>query len=421
MDMLQEEIEPTGEGYKINDELTIAYLLWVDDVISCVEGNENQEEILKRVDDFAIRHKLKWGAAKCRVMRIGKHKEEEKDWNLGDVTIKEADTYRYLGDVISRDGKNVKNIEARKHKMTISVAAVNAIAASDALKYIETAVLIELHEKIVLSALLTNAESWTLNAGNKDEMDRIETQALKYLFDLPAHTPSHAILYSLGTLYTRHRIDQKRLICLHRILSANNDAWTKRTLMALVDQNIGWGKSIKETLEEYDLPTDFGTIINATKGQWKRAVVRKIEIQNRRRLLEDCYKTIQEEKTEKTKTKHIIDIINDETYVRLINQELLKCTKQQTKTLIIARFKMLECGMNFKGTMKELCGVCKTVDDENHRLNYCIRFKDKNRYDSATKLNFADVYSNDINILKNIISHIERLWNVKTAHGTICQ
>ena len=67
-----------------------------------------------------------------------------------------------------------------------SIVSINTIAASDVLRRIETSVLLELHEKIILSALLTNAESWTLNGSNKDELDKTEIQALKYMFDLPA-------------------------------------------------------------------------------------------------------------------------------------------------------------------------------------------------------------------------------------------
>ena len=54
---------------------------------------ENQEKILQRVADFAIKHKLKWGASKCEVMRVGKHKDEKKDWELGEITIKETESW----------------------------------------------------------------------------------------------------------------------------------------------------------------------------------------------------------------------------------------------------------------------------------------------------------------------------------------
>ena len=62
MDTLAEELQATGEGFRLSDELIIAVLLWVDDVISCVDGEKEQEEILEKIHEFAVKHRLVWGA-----------------------------------------------------------------------------------------------------------------------------------------------------------------------------------------------------------------------------------------------------------------------------------------------------------------------------------------------------------------------
>ena len=420
MDMLQEEIEPTGEGFQLQNDLIIPYLLWVDDVVSCVEGQESQEKILKRVNEFGVKHKLKWGAAKCNVLKIGKHKENKhNEWKLGEEEIKETDKYKYLGDIITSDGKNERNIEARKNKVTASIVSLNTIAASDVLRRIETTVLLELHDKIILSALLTNAEAWTLNITNRKELDKIEIQALKYMFDLPTHTPTPAIIYSFGTLYTQHRLDKKQLLYLHKLLNHRDETWTKRTLMTLINLKLGWGKSIMETLSYYDLPTNLEVIKKETKRRWKRIVKERIEVKNRIRLHDDCHKTEDGVKIPKTKTKRIIQHLDNPMYQRQPLQELLQCTKQETKAIIIARYGMLECGQNFKGSLRETCAHCNEPDNENHRLNFCKRYEDINLYNSDSKANFDDIYSDNIQTIKGIVTHIEKVWNVRTAHGNV--
>ena len=163
MDTLAEELQPTGEGFQINANLKIAVLLWVDDVVSCVEGANKQEQMLQKIADFATKHKLKWGASKCKVMKVGKHQEKERKWRLGELTIEESETYKYLGDTISNDGKNAKNLEQRKAKLFTTTTSINAIAESDVLRRVEAAVILELHEKINIPALLINSESWNLN------------------------------------------------------------------------------------------------------------------------------------------------------------------------------------------------------------------------------------------------------------------
>ena len=86
---------------------------------------------------------------------------------------------------------------------------------------------------------------------------------------------------------------------------------------------------------------------------------------------------------------------------------------------MIARFHMLETGTNYKGTLDEICKECKTKDDENHRLNYCKKYRLNNLYSNTLKADFNDIYSKDINVLRPIIAQIEKVWNTKNANGTM--
>ena len=77
---------------------------------------------------------------------------------------------------------------------------------------------------------------------------------------------------------------------------------------------------------------------------------------------------------------------------------------------------MLECGKNFKGSMSELCPTCNVADDEEHRLNYCTKWEEINNL-NRTKVDFGDIYRNDSQILNNIVTSIERVWELKYANG----
>ena len=80
---------------------------------------------------------------------------------------------------------------------------------------------------------------------------------------------------------------------------------------------------------------------------------------------------------------------------------------------------MLECGANFKGSLPYVCQTCNKVDDENHRLNTCKKYRSMNMFDYAMKANFDDVFSTDLTVVKQIIVIIERIWNTHSAHGTM--
>ena len=417
MDLLAEEIIASNYGVKMIEDFIIGILLWIDDVVSCVEGTDNLKIMLDTIDQFAKRHKLKWGQDKCKIMRIGGGPEQEK-WNLGEMEIGTCDTYTYLGDIITSDGKNTKNIQSRKNKITISSASINTIASSEVLSRIESFVLLDLHEKVNIPSLLSNAESWTLLKSEETEIERAEIQCIKSLFDLPLRTPTPAILYTFGIPYTNSRIDQKKLIYLHKLLLRDSSHWTSKSLNVLEKLNIGWYKGICQTLTKYNLPNDFSHIKHKTSNEWRHMVRKSIEDQNKIRLINECHKQSEGKTIVKTKTAHIVDKLKDPAYIRQPTQELKHLSKQETKTIIIARFGMLECGTNFKGTLNEVCSTCCCLDNEEHRLNVCPKYNFNFR-NSSEQISFETIFSPDINRIRSILPRIATIWNVKTGHGSM--
>ena len=135
-------------------------------------------EMLKIIDKFAKDHKLQWGSKKCKVMPIGKHNKQEK-WPLGDIEIETCADYKYLGDVITSDGKNKKNINERKGKAMAATISINTVASGEVLNQIEISVLLELHERVTIATLLNNAEAWVLNVQDTKELEHIEITCLK--------------------------------------------------------------------------------------------------------------------------------------------------------------------------------------------------------------------------------------------------
>ena len=419
MDLLSEYLSDTELGFSIDTDFIISVLLWVDDVISCVESEEEQEEMLMKVNEFAIKHKIKWGQSKCNVMRVGKHRKSEREWKLGDMVIQETKKYKYLGDIVTPNGKNAENLQDRCTKLQATTINVNAIASSEILHRIETAVILEFYDKKCIPGLLNNAEAWNLSKKEEKDIEKMEIQAIKYLFDLPLHMPTVAIMYSFGLLYTTQRIDQMQLIYLHRLLQRGDDNWPKKTLYTLKDKGIGWFTRITNTLHRYNLPTDFQTIASIRPNSWKNAVKLVIEQKNKERLKDDLYKYENGTEILKTKTKSILEKLSNPLYSRKPDEEIVYTTKYETKTILIARYGMLECGPNFEGTHNPICQTCDVLDDESHRLNYCPKWNDPDDIETRDLIDFDAIYSSDIETIRPIIREINRLWNTKCANGSM--
>ena len=141
---------------------------------------------------------------------------------------------------------------------------------------------------------------------------------------------------------------------------------------------------IKNKLARHNLTGNFEEIRIKTPGEWKTQVKRAVEKRNKDRMKENCLTVAQGERKIKTKTKSIYETLREETYVRRPKEEILKCSKLETKALIIARHGMLECGSNFPGTLKRICDSCQQIDNEEHRLNHCKKME-TNKFLQFTK------------------------------------
>ena len=138
---------------------------------------------------------------------------------------------------------------------------------------------------------------------------------------------------------------------LHKVLNRESTNWTQKMLHHLHSQNKGWAKSISEKLQEYDLEPDWIKIKSLTKKQWKDLVERAICEKNKQKLITNATSLTSQGVKVNTKTVHIHTALTTTPYKREPSKETTNREKQRTKTIIMARSGMLECGKNYKGTM----------------------------------------------------------------------
>lgn len=419
MDTLSEDfIENRTECVKISEDFSIGCLEWVDDVLSTTTGMKNQLSVLKIIDEFAIKNKLEWGESKCQVMQVGKKIQVPEQWQLGPKMIANTNSYKYLGDTVTNDNKNKRNLEIRENGVQAMIRQINTTASSDIMRGIESKVLLTLYETCIIPSLLNNCESWTLSKTEEEQIDKIGIRTAKRLFGLPTTTPSAAIIFNLGLLYTTQAVDKKRFIYIHKILNRGDNHWTKKMFFHLQSLKKGWVKNIEGKLAEYNLETNFEVIKNKTKAEWKRNVSEAVDEMNKNRLIQECVIESSEDTKVKTKTKNIHKQLTTTTsYKRIPLKEVIEGNKQRTKTLIIARHGMLQCGTNFKGTMPEICRHCDKQDDEDHRLNDCPFTNQQYDISDVEKCNFLDIHSENKNTLDNIVNRLGQIWEFRYANG----
>lgn len=410
-DLLSEEMHENPEmGVKI-DECRIPILLFVDDVLTIAQDCTKQLETLDTVENYSQKHNITWGASKCSTMEIGKHKVQTETWTLGENIIQHQDHYKYLGDIVMRNGCNTKNLDDRTKKVKASTCSIISCAKSDIMSKIQVSVLLKLHETNNIPILLHNSETWILSKTDIQVLEKIDMWALKRMLNLPRTTPSNAIRHMTGTSYIKTRIEIKQCNYLWKILRRPPDSWIHHTFQVLCRHEIGWAKQVHAILEDYGLTTDWEEIKNKRRLQWRQEVQNAAEKTNQERLLSDCYKNTSRNSI-KTKTSQMIQDLQNPQYSRTGDLIIKSMNKLHAKAIILGRYGMLQCPKNYKIKYGgQNCNLCGVIDDEKHRLEMCPKYD--NILIPFPSISFDQIYTEDIEALKKVAANILARWNLE--------
>ena len=80
----------------------------------------------------------------------------------------------------------------------------------------------------------------------------------------------------------------------------------------------------------------------------------------------------------------------------------------------MSMFGMLACSKNYKnGYGGNICRECEMLDDENHRINDCSKFKGFNLFYSPVKYEFDSIFSNDEDVVSRTVEVVMLIWNLE--------
>ena len=208
MDKPGKEALEINQG-KVNKSLTYFYkkkvevpmLTMCDDLLSIQECGVKSVETNAYVNACIESKMLTFNADKCHKMHVGKensncpsHKAHEKEI---DIVIKE----KYVGDVVSKSGKNDENIKARIGKLIGVISTIMSILNEVSLGafYFEMAKL--LRETMFLSVMLLNSECWiNITKKNIEDLESIDRVLVNRILQLPRSSPVSGMYLEMGLL-----------------------------------------------------------------------------------------------------------------------------------------------------------------------------------------------------------------------------
>ena len=153
----------------------VGMLLFADDMVIMAESEEGLQSNLKVLSEAMDRWDLKVNWMKTKVMRVAR-KRDSCEVSIGDQVIEQVDEMKYLGVMISSDGRMEKEIEARIAMATRLVGGMGDTVLSR--RELSKGTKLKVVNATMMPSLLYGCEVWSLT---KQQQGRVQATQMRVL------------------------------------------------------------------------------------------------------------------------------------------------------------------------------------------------------------------------------------------------
>ena len=247
-------IELKDDLYKYRECVTIPPLSMIDDILAISKCSINSVRLNAKLGAKIDNKLLRLGEKKCSVLHVGRDKEKCKDLLVNGLSMKTSDKEKYLGSIITSDGKPTQDIVDRHNR---GIGVVNQILGL--LKelhfghfYFEMALLFR--NSMLINGILCSIEAlYTLRKSDIEQLESCDKYLFRKMFDSLTTTATEAFYLETGSLPLRFIISARRLMYFHCLLSKPDTELAKQVLIAQMISPIkdNWIHMVRKDLELY--------------------------------------------------------------------------------------------------------------------------------------------------------------------------
>ena len=204
----------------------------VDDVV-CVSNVDKTQKMNEVINTFIERKKLKLSKDKCFQIHVGKGHNNCPQLKVHNSVMKEADSEKYLGDTIDKNGTIQSTIESRKSKGHGIVSEIMAIINEIPLGKHKIDVAMKLREVMLLNGILYNSEAWHgVTKKHVKTLEAIDEAGLRGILKAHSKTPTEFLCLETGAIPIKWILAQRRINFLKHILEKDNEELVEKVYMA---------------------------------------------------------------------------------------------------------------------------------------------------------------------------------------------
>ena len=228
----------------------------IDDLLSIFKcGCESVEANAFITSQIEMKN-LHLNSKKCHQIHMEKKNEFCPKLKSHTESMLNVSQDKYLGDVISSNGKNEANIQS---KVSIGMGAMSNILniireVSIGKFYFPIAVL--LRQSMFISTILLNSETWVnLTQKNIEDLEKNDHIFLKRIFEAPVTTPTKLLYLESGCYPLKFHIKARKVMYLHYLLNRNENELISRVFWAQKEDPTrkDWYSSVMNDLKDLGL------------------------------------------------------------------------------------------------------------------------------------------------------------------------
>ena len=391
IDEIAKELNQRQLGITIEGLGKLGCLLWMDDVALVHHDLKELQLMMDATNDIAQRYHIEFGAAKCKVVRIGPGKRS--NIKLGNTTLEETDNYKYLGEILNKKASRKDHITAMKGKVNGAYNNITSWTGNKEFKSIRMKAIWKLVDMCIIPIMTYGAEAANHTKKEEEEIQQIFNNLLKRILDLPQSTPNLPLLIETGYLPMECYMDRKRIMQANRVKLSKDQSLIKRVTENSENE---WMKTTKTIMAKYQISTE--------DLQKSKYTLKAELIKNQTKYFEEI---VNREKPTKSKLKHLMDH-KPKLHLGKRPKYMDELSRKQCRLIAMARTRMIPVKSNHKGSYKEQdCRWCKqigTTETQEHILSECVAITK----DQSEKIEYQEIFKDDdLRSLKDIADKLE--------------
>ena len=413
IDRLGRKCQDRGENYYLyKGVVRVLPLAMVDDLNGIAKCGLESVALNSFLTTQIEMKKLKFhipddkGKSKCHKIHIGGNTKFCPILKVHGTEMETVDEDTYLGDIISGDGKNTKNIQNRLAKGIGKISSITTLLDKICLGSFYFEVALILRESMFINGILTNAETWhNVKKSEIEELEQLDRSLLRKILKVPISTPKESFYLELGILPIGIVIKARRIVYLHDLANLNQNEMLYKFLITQWNNPTrgDWTELVKEDLKEFGIQEDIVSLKHVKRIPFKKHVKKKAREYAFQELMDSV-----ERKEGNSKLRKL-------NYTELKIQNYLKDRSiklEDTFNIFKYRTHMADFGENFRaGTDIVLCPLCLDHEDSQAKSFECEIIRNK----MEVKGSINEVYNGNLtmNTIETIkeINKIRMEWN----------